>query len=427
MIKFGVAKDIVTPAERTTVMGWGTEFGKYFENIHDDLYVRALILQDAADNKVILVTMDLLFHDDTLPDALRDYIEDKYKIDRNCLHVSYTHTHNGPVLKGYDFTYYSESYEAFLFDRVCRCIDRALINMREGILEYGSVAGEWNMSRRCMVDGVMNFLPNPDGNVDKNIYMLKCSDTNGKMRALLMNYSCHPSNLEANVTLQLSAEYPGRLCQRIEGNHYGCTALFFQGCGGDSKLKQGMKSSRFQQISHDECDEVAGAMATRVNQSLVRGDFKKLDVCLKSKVFKIPLPLEIYTKSYYQKIADNNDVKSFYHIYAKYSVTNYDTLPDTLMLNCGAVQITPDLYIFSMGGEPSYDVKRVLQDMMGEKVVMFFGYSDAIAYIPSDKMIAEGGYEADGSVYEYRLKGRIAPGVDELYTSYFKCVIGEFN
>ena len=436
---FGVAKEIITPAERTTMIGFGTVFGVPFQDIHDDLYARTLVLEDPATGKqVILIAMDLLFHDDSLPNSLRDYVNQTYGIDRNNLHVSYTHTHFGPAVKGYDFTWYQESYEAFLFDRICRCIDRALLCRRKGVMKFAAVPGDWNVSRRLMKDGVMEFLPNPDGERDPNLYLMKLEDEQGVMRGLLTSFACHPSNL-AGIN-NLSSEYPGRLCARLEGEFYGCTALFFQGFGADCKLKKGMKTSRFALMSYEECDEVAGAMAGRVKTQLLSGSWQTLPIDLGSRVFQVSIPLEPYGKEYYEEMAnlggrserpaeeqdprkpgvkEQTGLNSAHLVWAcaEYGLENYDRLPNPLPLNCGAIRINPNFYILSMGGEPGINIQTVLRQHFADKQLLCFGYNDSIAYIPSDKMVAEGGYEAsvDRSVNEYRLKGRILPGVDELY------------
>ena len=439
---FGAAKEIITPAERTTMIGFGTVFGVPFQDIHDDLYARTLILEDPATGKqIILIAMDLLFHDDSLPKALRDYAQKTYGLDPNNLHVSYTHTHFGPAVKGYDFTWYKDSYEAFLFDRICRCIDRAYLCRRKGCLKFSSVNGDWNVSRRLPRNGIMDFAPNPDGERDPNLYLLKLEDENGIMRALLTSFACHPSNLSG--INNLSSEYPGRLCQRIEGEFYGCTALFFQGFGADAKLKKGMKTSRFAGMSYDECNEVATAMLTRVKDQLISGSWQTLPIDLGSRIFQLQLPLEPYPREYYEEMAnaygnrrslspeeqnaknpgikDNVGLNScrLHWACADYVLENFDTLPLTLPLNCGAVRINKEFYIFSMGGEPGVNIQTILREHFPNVQLLCFGYNDAIAYVPSDKMIGEGGYEASAerSVNEYRLKGRILPGVNELYCS----------
>ena len=443
-IVFGVAKELITPSERTMMIGFGAVFGVPFADIHDDLFVRTLLLQDGAGEKVLLVAMDLLFHDDSLAKALRKYTAEKYGVSEDNLHVSYTHTHFGPAVKGYDFTWYTESYEMFLLERACRCIDRAFLNQHRGTLQFGSVQGEWNISRRLQKDGKMYFRPNPDGECEKNLYLLKLNDESGRMRALVMNFACHASNLFADAYHSISAEYPGRLCQRIEGEFYGCTALFFQGFGSDAKLKAGMKSSAFQQISYDECDEVALSMTARIRNQLLQGKMETLPVQLGSRVFQIELPLDIRARSFYEEQSAYysgtpgkrfcpkqsegiQDGRNLLWACADYVLDHYDELPETVTLNCGVIRINSRFYIASMGGEPGCNIGSVLRENLGEARVLCFGYNDAIAYIPSDKMIREGGYEAEGSVTEYRLKGSIRPGVDALYTAGFRRAIDEIG
>ncbi|MBE6965407.1 MAG: hypothetical protein E7441_05170 [Ruminococcaceae bacterium] len=431
---FGVSKEIITPNIPSTMIGFASMFGVEFTDIHDDLYVRTLVLRDDCET-VVLLSFDLLFHDDDLPKALRAYVKEKYNIPESNLHVSYTHTHFGPAVKGYDFTWYTEEYEEFLLSRAKSSIDRALLTMKKGTLKYSSVCGEWNISRRLFYNGFMDFKPNPDNECDKNLYMLKLEDEAGNMRALAMNFACHPSNV-SNCSV-LSAEYPGRLCQRIESEFYGCTALFFQGFGSDAKLKIGARETlRFHGISYDDCDEVALSMVQRIKTSLINGDWQTLPVKLGSDVFKVELPLDVYPIEHYKKAkevhADSPDahfmpvpgrldtimenVRQFHWARADYVIDKYDELPDALPLNCGVIRLNPDFYIFSMGGEPGCNIATVLREAFPDKKLICFGYNDAIAYVPSDKMIGEGGYEAgERSIDEYRLKGAILPGVDEIY------------
>ncbi|MBQ6698660.1 MAG: neutral/alkaline non-lysosomal ceramidase N-terminal domain-containing protein [Oscillospiraceae bacterium] len=444
---FGIAKDIITPSMSMPMIGFATMFGAEFTDIHDDLFVRALVLRDEDGETVILVSYDLLFHDDSLADTLREYIVKKYGIPGRNLHVNYTHTHFGPAVKGYDFVWYTNEYEEFLIGRTKSAIDRALLCMRKGTLKYASVAGEWNISRRLSVDGEIMLRPNPDGECDKNLYMLKFEDENGKMRALALNFACHPSNLSCYSVL--SSEYPGRLCQRIEGEFYGTTAIFFQGFGADAKLRIGAtKTQKFTGISYDDCDEVAQAMLQRIKIQLVSGEWKLVPVKLGSDVFCVNLPLEVLPREHYlqhrrdftvdaserfvpvpgkpDSIEEN--VNNFWLAHSDYILDNYDSLSNELTLNCGVIRINPDFYVFSMGGEPGCNIAAVLQEGFPDKKIICLGYNNAIAYIPSDKMISEGGYEAGGrSIEEYCLKGSIKPGVNNIFVSGYSDAISRIE
>ncbi|HBN85448.1 MAG TPA: hypothetical protein DDZ89_16580 [Clostridiales bacterium] len=437
-IKFGVAKDIITPSVSVAMMGFGSVYGNIFQGIHDDLYVRTLMLQDHT-NTCLLISMDLCFHEDSLTESIREYACQKHNVPKNNLLITYTHTHYGPNVKGYDDIFINEEYEQFLYQRVTQCIDRAFLNISEGTMDYSSVEGEWNISRRLNVNGVVNpsILPSPDGEVDKSIYILKFTDLNGNIKALLTNFACHPSNLkELRI---LSSEFPGRLCHLLEAYNYGCTTLFFQGFGADAKLKIGAKSSKFHPISYDECNETASSMALKVQNTLLNGNWMRSDPKLDSRMFQIKMPLDVYPKSVFEKDlqdysrhSDKRFDKTMINpveysgsmlmwSHAQYVVDHYDELPDYLMLNCGVVQLGKNFYIFTVGGEPSYDVKKVLQTLLPNGNILFFGYNDAIAYVPTDKMLKEGGYEAgDRSITEYKMKGKFKAGIDDRFLEGFQ-------
>src|SRR3990172_8245094 len=100
-MRFGVARDLVTPDLKVKMAGFGIRFGKFFEAIHDDLYVKVLLLDDGK-RRAMLITYDLLMHDYTLTDRIGEYVQTRHGIDRQHLVVSYTHTHNGPELEGYN-------------------------------------------------------------------------------------------------------------------------------------------------------------------------------------------------------------------------------------------------------------------------------------------------------------------------------------
>ena len=224
--------------------------------------------------------------------------------------------------------------------------------------------------------------------------------------------------------------------------------MFFQGFGSDTKLKIGMKTvERFSAISHEDCNDVASSMLERIKTKLIASDWTRLPVRLDSRLFTVDLPLEVYSKAHYEEELAHysggagipfhpkcgrsdtpaENARMLYWFFADYIVSHYDTLPETLTLSCGLVRINSNFYICYMGGEPAVNIQTILREAFPDVTLLCFGYANAVAYVPSDKVIAEGGYEAEGSVTEYRLKGRIAPGVDEIFRRGYKQAMAELN
>ncbi|MBO9610728.1 MAG: neutral/alkaline non-lysosomal ceramidase N-terminal domain-containing protein [Paenibacillaceae bacterium] len=422
----GIAKDLITPDRLTFMGGYGSFFDKPFQGIHDDLYVRALLLDDGR-QPLLFVSLDLLFHDYALTETIQTYIGQTYGLPRDSLFLAYSHTHGGPAVRGYDDTsQHSAAYESFLQDRIRSCIDRVMVNRFEGTIAYGSVTGDWNINRRRQVDGAVLNMPNPEGVKDDCMHVLRVTDCNGKTRAILFNFACHP------VTVRdapfLSGDYPGRVCHLLEAEFFGGMGIFFQGAGGNSRPKATAKGGKFVAGSYEEMDDMAAAM-TRSIVRLCRtpGALAPVEADFAVRQFTIELALEAFPQSVFAETIQASDGFPGIRKIAERSLQTYDAMPEEARLFAGLVRLSEHLYIACMGGEPCYEVKQKLEALLPGKTLLFFGYADATAYIPDDKIIAEGGYEAAESAVEYGLKGGFKPGIDKCMAEAFAAAYAEIG
>jgi neutral ceramidase len=411
-MKFGIAKDLITPPLKTHMGGYGSLYGKDFVGVHDDLYVKTLLLDDGR-QKIVLMTCDLLMHGYELTETISEYIESRHGIPRGNLVLSYTHSHAGPALEGYDPGQASPEYESFLLDRMKNCIDRACVNVVEGRMEFGSVEGDWNISRRLIVNGQMCSAPNLSGNKDRTINILKLSDTAGQCKALLLNYSCHPVTLAD--TLWISAEFPGRLCQILDTHFYGCTTMFFQGAGGNTRpLIAAGPNNTWKCCSFEEVDGMASAMAISVRNAMDCGKLQPVTPDLAARQFLVTLETEVYPKEFFQKVLDAQGPAATPSSKneARVVLERYDRTDNTVPLHAAIIRLGEGLYVASLCGEVCLEVKQEVAKVFAGKRLIFVGYCDGTAYIPDDKLIDEGGYEVDGSVVEFCLKGRLKKGIN---------------
>src|SRR5262249_19308861 len=69
----------------------------------------------------------------------------------------------------------------------------------------------------------------------------------------------------------------------------------------------------------------------------------------------------------------------------------------------------------ALGGEVVVDYSRRLKrELAGKQAVWVAGYAnDGMAYIPSERGLKEGGYEADSSMVHYGQPSKWAPGLEE--------------
>jgi neutral ceramidase len=433
-MRFAVARDIITPAVKTYMAGVSSLNGQQFVGVHDDLYVRTLLLDDGRQS-ALFVTYDILMHDYALRETIADYVKSRYGIVGQNLIVSYSHSHAGPAIKGYDPGCASPEYEAFLLERTKSCIDRAFVNQAEGTLSFGWVEGDWNINRRKIVEGRVELAPNLSGKKDRRINILKLSGADGACRVLLLNFACHP--LVMGETLWLSSEFPGRLCHLLETEFYGCTALFFQGAGANAHpLVWAGPNNDWKKCAYEDVDAMAQSMALSVRNALFLGKLRPITPDLAARQFVIELETEVYPKEFFQRVADSPTLPTVTpeeargvlgrlrllcmppnntsaRNAARWVLEHYDSLDSKIAVHAGIVRLSPDLFMGWMCGEVFYEVKQEIEKVFSGKDLIFIGYGDGVAYIPDDNILNEGGYEADGSVVEFCLKGRLKKGIND--------------
>jgi len=94
-------------------------------------------------------------------------------------------------------------------------------------------------------------------------------------------------------------------------------------------------------------------------------------------------------------------------------------MPRSLPLHCQTLRLSKDLFVATVGGEPCFPVKELVRSAFAGRNLCFIGYTDACAYVVSDAMLDEGGYEPNAFL-EYGLIGPFEKGLDEKYRSSFR-------
>jgi neutral ceramidase len=415
-MKFGVAKDIISPDIRMGMSGYGSRYNKDFKDIHDDLYVRCLYTEN-GDDRLLMVVYDLAFHDFCLTTAVREYISEKYGLTADQLVLSYTHTHAATAIKGFSPGEHKDEYEDMLLARTKSCIDRCMLNMYEGSVSFCQIEGDWNINRRKLVNGKLVGGPYPEGLTDKTMNLLKFADNDGIIRALLFNYACHPVTL--GDTYSISAEYPGRVCEILQGKYYGLTPLFFQGAGAHERPKITFNGHRFFNCSFDHVNEMAQQIAARIESALVTGQFMPIDFSPKAKAFEINVPIKPHSKEDLQQRLQKS--VGFMANAIQAVLAEYDSTPDYLPLRGGVIKLNDDVYMAWLTGEVIVEVKNIIHKAIGEdKKLIFIGYADSIGYIPDSTVIEQGGYEGGDSMLGFARKGVFTPEIDQILYDAFK-------
>jgi len=203
-------------------MGGFNDRKAMFEGVHDEVFARALVL-DNGDTQLVIIGSDLMALDSGLTAKIRNRIEEKTKIPAAHVMVSCAHNHSAPSL-----------YQLSEQERAQSPVEQFFVEQFSGAAidawkarqpaRLGFHAGELlGMTRNRQQE---NDLIDPQ----VGVVLVQKRDSRDTI-ATLFNFTGHPVILGSNNML-LSGEYPGAACQAVE-NLLGGIALFTQGAAGD--------------------------------------------------------------------------------------------------------------------------------------------------------------------------------------------------
>ncbi|MBM3859355.1 MAG: hypothetical protein FJ395_06860 [Verrucomicrobia bacterium] len=247
----GAAKRRVTPplwVPYLTSSGRGTHAP--FQGVHDDIFARALVLDDGRDAMAVLA-VDSIGYDNTILGPGRDFtgelrrkIAASTQLKPEAVMLAATHSHSTPETIGLtpfrDVRGAPEWVEKHLDDLAATVTEawrnrvparvRAGVTKVEGIARYRRIRlGNGKESRR-------GPLPAPEEvavpyQLDEDLNILHVERENGDPLATLLNYTAHP--VVAMLLPQVSADYPGAATALVERELPGSVCLFTNGCCGN--------------------------------------------------------------------------------------------------------------------------------------------------------------------------------------------------
>ena len=235
----GVSQRDITPPIGIYSKNWGAGHSDFATGIHRPLYFTCLTLQSSInDLPIIIITADLgWWKTGTEEINLRNGLLSRFNIPDSNLLFCLSHTHSGPSLTLDD----KEKVGGHLIEEYLTNLLKISITAIEEALKYSKESSlEWRYStcdlatNRDLFDPLKNKFYvgyNPSINADQTLLIGKVSDLSGELKAVLVNYACHPTTLAWENTL-ISPDYIGAMRELIE-DKTNAKVLFFQGASGD--------------------------------------------------------------------------------------------------------------------------------------------------------------------------------------------------
>ncbi len=222
-LRAGWAKASMTPPSGVPLSGYGARKGAPSSGVHDELWVKALALNDGADTAVI-VGSDMLIVPENAADLVRGQVWRQKGIGPGQVLLNASHTHSGPGAFGPGFLAkqfageFDPDVVVFLADAFTKAIIEAVQSMEYAAVAHGSAELKdyiRNRARSADTDDVLNYLVVQQQDGD---------------RCYVVRYSAHATVL-GDENLEFSGDYPGFLQRAIEGKTGGF-AIFLGGAVG---------------------------------------------------------------------------------------------------------------------------------------------------------------------------------------------------
>ena len=409
----GVASVAITPDDSMWMAGYASRDKPSEGKIHD-LYAKALVIEDAAGTRLVIVTTDLI----GIPRELRDWFEAevkaKYGISPGGLMLNASHTHCGPELRVSKASVYglepdrvrqSQAYVDILKQKLSAIVGQAINEMSPAKLGYTHGRAGFAMNRRLPTATVPSNAPYPDGPVDHDVPVLRVESPEGELRAIVFGYACH------NTTLgfyQFCGDYAGFAQQYLEEAHPNVTAMFVTGCGAD----QNPQPRRTLELA----EQHGRALANGVEAALL-GPTKPIEGTLRTAIDEVILEFaDPPGRAELELQAQSNNVYEQRHATALLrQLDETGEIRQTYPYLVQAINFGDDLLMIALAGEVVVDYSLRFKLEIRGVPVWVAGYSnDVFGYVPSLRVLQEGGYEAGGAMRYTTLPGPFAPTVEKL-------------
>lgn len=416
--KAGVSSVKITPEGPAWMAGYASR-DKPSDGVEHDLFAKTLVIRDEDDKTLVIVTLDLI----SVPGPLRAHIEDKLKQSHGLapenLLMNCSHTHSGPeirttgtALEGLDPERREKAvaYVESLQTRILSSIDAAFIKLAPSKIFFQKARAGFAMNRRLPSETGYRNSPNPEGRVDHDVPILRVENPEGAITAIVFGYACH------NTTLgfyQINGDYAGYAQSYIEEAHPGTVAMFMMGCGGDQNPYPRRKLELARQHGRTLATAVEAGLETpkrAINGSLKvafsTADLEYAEAPTKDELLERAQSTNKYDKRYAERLLAELEKGAL--------LTSY---PAPIQV----VRFGDAVLFVALPGETVVDyslrIKRENRKQGGPDVWVA-GYSnDVFAYIPSLRILLEGGYEAGGAMRYMTTvvqPGAFAPNVEDL-------------
>ncbi len=410
----GVARVDVTPRYPVRLSGFGFRRAES-EGVSQRIWAKALAA--GRDDPAVLIAVDNLGVPAGMVAEVARRLEKK-GVKPGRLAVTATHTHTAPMLSGVcptlfgvpipaDHQKHIDRYTRELTDALEKVALAALADRKPARLSWGVGTVGFAVNRRTR-----------GGPVDHDLPLLVVRDLAGKVRALYVSYACHCVTLSHN---KVSGDWAGYAQQALEDDHPGAVALVSVGCGADSNPSSGVTGDKVEVASRQ------GMQVAREVKRLLAGYLAPVEGPLVASTRTVELPLaDLPTREQWQERARRTDAVGYHARVQLARLDRGEKLRDRVAYPVTTWAFGRSLGMVFLPGEVVVDYStRLKKELDGRRLWVNAYSNDAPCYVPSERVLKEGGYEGGGAMVYYDLPGPFRPGLEDRIVAAVKGLLGK--
>jgi neutral ceramidase len=409
--KAGLASTPITPDGPARLSGYASRT-RPSTGVAQPLHAKALALEDSG-GRFLLIALDLVTIPSNFAAAVTARIGAAHSIPRERILLNCSHTHAGPVLAPNSYTMPEVEPEAapavaryteWLTGQVVKVAAAALADLKPARLSLSHGRASFAANRRQVTPKGIRIGVNPDGPVDHDVPVISVHSPSGDLRGVLFAYACHATTLGGD-NLLISGDYAGFAQAEMQKRHPGAVAIFVQLCGADQNPAP--RGTMELAARH------GAGLAAAVEEVLSRNG-KPLRPPLRAALEIAALPFPSYPRDRFE--ARLTDTNAFRAAHARRMLDLIDSGRPILSIPypVHAIRFGKDATLIALGGEMVVDYALRAKREFSREDTIVAGYSnDVMCYIPSARVLKEGGYEADDSLIYDGMPGPFADTVEE--------------
>ncbi|MCB1277182.1 neutral/alkaline non-lysosomal ceramidase N-terminal domain-containing protein [Prosthecobacter sp.] len=424
--KAGAVHVDITPDYPVRLSGYGSRTSEH-EKVAQRIHANALALQWQNDAPAVIVTVDNCGVPATVrAEVLKRLAAGGHAVadERFSLHSS--HTHCAPMLKGVlpflfgedlppDQAERVERYTEDLTARIVSIVVKALGTVEPARLDWSVGKVYFAFNRRLKTKTGFQNAQNFSGPSDRSLPVLRVKSADGKkLIAIHASYACHCTTLGIN---EIHGDWAGMAHEEMELRFPGSVCLIAIGCGGD----QNPYPRREMRFAVDHGVSIAKEIVRLINRPMqaVNGPLN----CVSNEVM-LPYDKLPTADEWRAKAADPNKHTAYHAKKHLAMLERGEKIPSALPYSIQIWNYSDDLVTINLPGEVVVDYSLRFKREFDPARTWVNGYTnDVPCYIPSQRVLDEGGYEGGGAMIYYGRPNRFATGVENIIAATVKKLV----